>query len=561
MDVERENADEQEEEAPEELLVLPGQTDLRDWMVFKNGVLEFASRRVEDFTADEDRGSDGLRMGWTGDGREDPDGQQHARWCPERQEPEEPEEPEASLEEADEEAAFGMGLDLTLNPPETAPPAETLGTAETPGAAETPQRPRRRSATALPEEAEVSPEKRRRVALEVLEQVVDKLTVEKLSTSLEPDAPETTPLGCRIVFGLCGGYYLLYLLDHHLFVGLNVVCRPRDVLFGWQLQRLLQASFAHSSFLGLLLALLVSWRRFAWLENRAGTVAFLGWFVMSSLILHSTYCMVAFLSQPFLGQWLMDSEVHGLYPVLVANLVSSLKDTDSSSVWLWPLPFHVSTKHFPLVVMTLSWLLHMDSHLDVSVSYFTAVLVPELFQEPVAAAKKRNTKAKAKGPKAKVKPRGDDEMEDRSQMRIFKEQKGLGRGEGRSLRRPERLRCEVRNGGWHITWQRLAGHEGSVLRYELRAQVAGGIALATLAELDPSEPGGFEVSLHQLPARVKSSLQSNGWLSVRVAAVGGRLGAAPRSATTNSAVLSEETTLWLRELTEAKACEIKELFD
>lgn len=76
-----------------------------------------------------------------------------------------------------------------MNPPETAPPAETLGTAETPGAAETPQRPRRRSATALPEEAEVSPEKRRRVALEVLEQVVDKLTVEKLSTSLEPDAP------------------------------------------------------------------------------------------------------------------------------------------------------------------------------------------------------------------------------------------------------------------------------------------------------------------------------------------------------------------------------------
>lgn len=35
----------------------------------------------------------------------------------------------------------------------------------------------------------MSPEKRRRVALEVLEQVVDKLTVEKLSTSLEPDAP------------------------------------------------------------------------------------------------------------------------------------------------------------------------------------------------------------------------------------------------------------------------------------------------------------------------------------------------------------------------------------
>ncbi|CAJ1460144.1 unnamed protein product, partial [Effrenium voratum] len=144
---------------------------------------------------------------------------------------------------------------------------------------------------------------------------------------------ERTPLGCRVVFGLCGGYYLLYVLDHHLFVGLNIVCRPVDVIRGWQLQRLLQASFAHSSLLGLLLAVLVSWRRFACLENRAGTLAFLLWFILSSVLLHSIYCIVALVSWPFVGDWLMNSEVHGLFPVLVANLVASIKDTDNSYIW------------------------------------------------------------------------------------------------------------------------------------------------------------------------------------------------------------------------------------
>ena len=193
---------------------------------------------------------------------------------------------------------------------------------------------------------------------------------------------ENTPLGCRIVFGLCAGYYLLSILEPHLFLELHAVCRPRDVIYGWQIHRLLQASFAHSSILGLLLAALVSWRRFAGLENRAGTMAFLVWFVVTSFILHSAYCLLAILSLPFLGDWLMNSEVHGLYPVLVANLVTSIKETDNGSVWLWPLPFHVSTRSFPLVVMTLSWLLHMDSHLDVSVAYFAAVAAPDLFEEP-----------------------------------------------------------------------------------------------------------------------------------------------------------------------------------
>lgn len=208
---------------------------------------------------------------------------------------------------------------------------------------------------------------------------------------------ENTPLGCRLVFGLCGGYYLVFLLEPHLLFDLHVVCRPKDVIYGWQVPRLLLASFAHSSLLGLLLAGLVSWRRFAALENRAGTTAFLTWFVMTSLIVHSAYCLVAVLTLPFLGDWLMNSEVHGLYPVLVANLVSSIKDTDNSSVWLWPLPFYVSTRNFPLVVMTLSWLLHMDSHLDVSVAYFTSVVFPDFFEEPNSDFLDRVEQALGKG--------------------------------------------------------------------------------------------------------------------------------------------------------------------
>eukprot|EP00434_Breviolum_minutum_P044939 symbB.v1.2.040197.t1/scaffold7066.1/size13520/1 len=37
-------------------------------------------------------------------------------------------------------------------------------------------------------------------------------------------------------------------------------------------------------------------------------MAFLVWFVVTSFILHSAYCLLAILSLPFLGDWLMNSE-------------------------------------------------------------------------------------------------------------------------------------------------------------------------------------------------------------------------------------------------------------
>lgn len=196
---------------------------------------------------------------------------------------------------------------------------------------------------------------------------------------------ENTPLGCRLVFITCICYYLLYILDHHAFVTLDVVCRPGDVLHHFQIQRLLQASFVHTSFFGLLAALLVCGRRFAWIENRSGTLGFLIWFVWASLILHGSYCIVALLLSPFLGDWILADEVHGLFPLVVASLVSSIKDSDNTTVWLWPLPYHVSVRFFPLFVVLLSWLLHWTTHLDVVTAYFFAGAFPALLEEPSAS--------------------------------------------------------------------------------------------------------------------------------------------------------------------------------
>ncbi|CAE8695302.1 unnamed protein product [Polarella glacialis] len=193
---------------------------------------------------------------------------------------------------------------------------------------------------------------------------------------------ETTPLGCRLVFSISAGYYLLYVLDHHDFVGLNVVCRPVDVLYGLQLQRLVQASFAHKTLLGLLVALLVCCRRFAWLEHRAGTLGFLVCFFSTSVMLHGLYCVAALLLSPVLGAWVLNQEVHGLYPLVVANLVASIKDSDNSTVWLWPLPFHVSVRAFPVFIIGLSWFLHWSAHLDVVAAYFIALALPSWFEEP-----------------------------------------------------------------------------------------------------------------------------------------------------------------------------------
>lgn len=194
---------------------------------------------------------------------------------------------------------------------------------------------------------------------------------------------ERTPLGSRIVFGLCIGVYALFCLDHHTFVTLDLTCRPLDVVYGLQVQRLLLASFAHTSLPGLCLAIAVSWRRFAWLESQFGTMGFLLWFMWCSVLLHATYCLAWALLAPILGGESTGSEVHGLFPLLTASLVLSMHASDAAEVWLWPLPLHVSVRFLPLVVIALAWLLHWEAHYDVAVAYVLARAAPWLIEPEV----------------------------------------------------------------------------------------------------------------------------------------------------------------------------------
>jgi len=191
-----------------------------------------------------------------------------------------------------------------------------------------------------------------------------------------------TPAGCRIIFGLAASTCLLFKIDHHDFVSFNLVCTPVDVIFGWQLQRLLFASVAHTSFVGLSLALLVCWRRFAWIEYQVGTFGFLLWFTVSSVILHGAYCVLMVILAPIISSSLATGEVHGLFPLITASLVVNTKDNDNSTVWLWPLPLHISARALPPVVIMASWVMHMDTHLDVIVAYFLASGGPPSLFEP-----------------------------------------------------------------------------------------------------------------------------------------------------------------------------------
>eukprot|EP00927_Polykrikos_kofoidii_P071396 TRINITY_DN67663_c0_g1_i1.p1 TRINITY_DN67663_c0_g1~~TRINITY_DN67663_c0_g1_i1.p1 ORF type:complete len:349 (+),score=36.14 TRINITY_DN67663_c0_g1_i1:137-1183(+) len=191
---------------------------------------------------------------------------------------------------------------------------------------------------------------------------------------------EQTPLGSRIVFGLSVCCYILYVFDHHDFVRLDLVCRPQDVIYGLQLQRLVLASFVHKTWVTLSLAVLISWRRFAWLEHEHGTLGFVLWFLSSSVLLHGIYCIVALSSGFFTGGIIVVGEAHGLFPLLIASLVASIRETDNAEVWLWPLPFHVSVRAFPFVVIVLSWLFHWEAHFDVAVAYVVAATAPELVQ-------------------------------------------------------------------------------------------------------------------------------------------------------------------------------------
>mmetsp|Transcript_34179 Transcript_34179/g.92530 ORF Transcript_34179/g.92530 Transcript_34179/m.92530 type:complete len:301 (-) Transcript_34179:117-1019(-) len=192
-----------------------------------------------------------------------------------------------------------------------------------------------------------------------------------------------TPLGSRVVFGVCIFVYVLYSLDHHAFVALDLTCRPVDVVYGLQVQRLLLASFAHTSLPGLCLALALCWRRFAWLENQFGTMGFLLWFMWCSVLLHAVYCLAYVLFAPILGGGIAGSEVHGLFPLLTASLVLGIHSSDAGAVWLWPLPLHVDVRVLPLVVIALAWILHWEAHYDVAVAYLLARAAPWLVEPEV----------------------------------------------------------------------------------------------------------------------------------------------------------------------------------
>lgn len=195
---------------------------------------------------------------------------------------------------------------------------------------------------------------------------------------------DRTPLGCRLVFGLCIAIHCLSAWSHHTYQTLNLPCRPVDVVFGLQLQRLVLASFVHTSFPGLCLALLISWRRFAYLEANYGTFGFLLWFFWLSLVLHGAYCFVAICIGPLFDSSAGSGEVKGLFPLLVASLVAGSRESGDTEVWLWPLPFHVSLRALPLVVMGSTWLFHLQAHYDVVVAYLLAQFVPSLVELDVA---------------------------------------------------------------------------------------------------------------------------------------------------------------------------------
>lgn len=190
-------------------------------------------------------------------------------------------------------------------------------------------------------------------------------------------ALERTPLGCRLVFFFAVACYGLFVFDHHDFISFDLTCKPADVIQGLQVQRLLLASFTHTSLPGLCLAIGVSWRRFSWIEHQNGTVGFLIWFTLVSLLLHGTYCVFAVFADAVLGTGLTGTEVHGLFPILIASLVAGMRESDNSEVWLWPLPFHVSVRAFPVVIIGLTWIFHMHAHFDVAVAYAVAAVVPE----------------------------------------------------------------------------------------------------------------------------------------------------------------------------------------
>lgn len=191
----------------------------------------------------------------------------------------------------------------------------------------------------------------------------------------------TLPIGCRIVFGLSVSTYVFYCLDTSDFYKSYIDCNARQVFYKLQLQGLLLASVTFESWPALAIAITLSWRRFSFLEYQVGTSGFLVWFVWNTVVFHTLF-IVMMLALSIFDDWVMNEEVHGLWPLLIIHFVSTVRDSSNGTVWLWPLPYHVPERSFPLILIVIAWVAHSYIHLDVMVAYFLACFSPSWLLEP-----------------------------------------------------------------------------------------------------------------------------------------------------------------------------------
>lgn len=192
---------------------------------------------------------------------------------------------------------------------------------------------------------------------------------------------EKVPLGNRMVYAVSVLTYLLYILDHTDFRRLFLVCNADDIIYHFKIQGLFLASMTFESLPALLIAIAVSHRRFAFLEYQLGTVGFLVWFMRTSVLFHAAFCVMMFLLSAF-DNSVLKEEVHGLWPLIIINIVGSFREAENSTVWLWPLPLHVPIKAFPAILIAIAWISHSYMHLDVVAAYLLACFFPSGFLEP-----------------------------------------------------------------------------------------------------------------------------------------------------------------------------------
>eukprot|EP00928_Gymnodinium_smaydae_P075075 TRINITY_DN58097_c0_g1_i1.p1 TRINITY_DN58097_c0_g1~~TRINITY_DN58097_c0_g1_i1.p1 ORF type:complete len:263 (+),score=43.66 TRINITY_DN58097_c0_g1_i1:57-845(+) len=192
---------------------------------------------------------------------------------------------------------------------------------------------------------------------------------------------EQLPLGCRIVFALSAATFALFVLDRHDFFAYAIRCKVSDIIYRFKLHSLLLASVTFDSFPALVTALFISWNRFAFLEYQVGTFGFLLWFCRASVIFHGLFCLFMILMSPFHAK-LINEEVHGLWPLIIINVVACVREARNGDVSLWPLPYAVPTSRLPFLLIFTSWLVHSYCTVDVVAAYMVACLCPASIFEP-----------------------------------------------------------------------------------------------------------------------------------------------------------------------------------